>query len=832
MRRLLPYTFLFVLSVAFNTVKAQSCFNINAGKDTSISCQQACLNLTVKVPDVKSSEDYKAIPIAYNPYPFVNANGVEYNRFYEDDRYSGEIILPFTFCFYGQNYTSCVVGTNGIVTFDIATNKNKVNAYILDSPIPRDGGVPDDQNEPYYPRAAIMGPYHDIDPDPATTSPQQRKRKMEYIIQGNAPCRKFVLNFYEIPYFLCPNEIITQQMVLYEGTGIIDIFIEKKPVACSMSTNDGTAILGIQNWERNKAVVASGRNNTIWAANKEGWRFVPNGTTSLLSRVQLYKNNILIGTGTTVNLGTGELEATFTNVCQSEDSMSYVVRAFYKKCDNPAIETEGSDTVIVYKPILPLIATHTPILCNGSLSTITVTSPVGPGIQYSINGGASWQNSTVFTKSGGNYTILTRGGNTHCATSGNVIVNEPLRLSAVSNSNNTTCAGNDGKIIITATGGTPAYEYSVNNGATYQNSNTFLLQPGNYNNIKIKDANGCLTNTSSAIAFVDEMFLALTTDTTVCSGSPVILNTQTNNQTTIFNWAPATGLNNPAIKNPVATPADTVTYTLLAQWGVCRRTATTTLNILRKPIVNAGKDTIICNNTSAFLQGAITNLSGTVNYKWMPALFITPANSLTAVTTPPNSQLYTLAVTDNYGCNFIVKDEVLVTVRPAVKAFAGNDTNAVYGIPHQLLGNGGINYTWKPSSPLVNSVVQNPLATLYADTYFTLTVTNDIGCSDADEVLIKVYKGPAYYIPNAFTPNADGVNDVLKPISVGIAATNDFRIFNRFGQVVFETREIQKGWNGMFKGKKADAGTYIWMINGTANNGKIIEMKGSVLLIQ
>jgi gliding motility-associated-like protein len=132
----------------------------------------------------------------------------------------------------------------------------------------------------------------------------------------------------------------------------------------------------------------------------------------------------------------------------------------------------------------------------------------------------------------------------------------------------------------------------------------------------------------------------------------------------------------------------------------------------------------------------------------------------------------------------------------------------------------------------VNSVVPNPLATLYADTYFTLTVTNDIGCSDADEVLIKVYKGPAYYIPNAFTPNADGVNDVLKPISVGIAATNYFRIFNRFGQVVFETREIQKGWNGMFKGKKADAGTYIWMINGTANNGKIIEIKGSVLLIQ
>jgi gliding motility-associated-like protein len=832
MRWILPYTFLFVLSVAFNTVTAQSCFNINAGNDTSISCLQACLNLKVKVPDVKSSEDYKAIPIAYTPYPFINANGVEYNRFYEDDRYSDEIILPFTFCFYGQNYTSCVVGTNGIVTFDVATNKNKVNAYILDSPVPRDGGVPDDQNEPYYPRAAIMGPYHDIDPDPTTTSPQQPKRRMEYIIEGNAPCRKFILNFYEIPYFLCPKEIVTQQMVLYEGTGIIDIFIEKKPVACSMSTNTGTAILGIQNWERDKAVVVSGRNNTVWAANKEGWRFVPNGTTSLLSQVQLYKNNILIGTGTTVNLGTGELEATFTNVCQPEDSMSYVVRAFYKKCDNPAIETEGSDTVIVYKPVAPLITNHTPILCNGTLSTITVTSPVGAGIQYSINAGASWQTGITFTKPAGNYTILARSNNTLCSTEGNVIVNEPLPLSATAKSNNTTCAGNDGKITITANGGTPLYQYSVNNGITYQNSNTFLLQPGLYNTIKIKDANNCLTNAAAEITFVDQLFLSLPADTTLCSGTPLVLTPKTNNQTDTFIWIPATGLNNSTIKNPVATPADTITYVLTAKWGICQRTSNVKMNILRKPIVNAGKDTIICNKTTAFLNGTASQLSGTVNYKWSPGYLVTPASSSAAVTNPVNSQLYTLTVTDNYGCNFSVNDNVLVTVRPPVKAFAGNDTNAVYGMPHQMFATGGTNYTWQPAFALVNNFAQNPVATLYADTYFTLLVTNDIGCSATDDVLIKVYKGPAYYIPNTFTPNGDGRNDVFKVTAVGIAVTRYFRIFNRYGQIVFETGDIQKGWDGMFKGKKADSGTYIWMISGTANNSKIIDMKGSVLLMQ
>src|SRR5207342_455620 len=99
-----------------------------------------------------------------------------------------------------------------------------------------------------YPRATIMGPFHDIDPSNAT--PQQPGRKMEYIIVGTAPCRKFVLNFYTIPYYVCAAQLVTQQIVLYEGTGIIDIFLKDKPFACGASTNNGRAILGIQNWNQ------------------------------------------------------------------------------------------------------------------------------------------------------------------------------------------------------------------------------------------------------------------------------------------------------------------------------------------------------------------------------------------------------------------------------------------------------------------------------------------------------------------------------------------------------------------------------------------------------
>ncbi len=834
MKFFLPFTFLLVFTTFISDVKAQSCFNINAGNDTTISCLQACLDLKAKVPDVKSTDDYKVVPITYNPYPFINsATGIEYNPFYLDDLYSPEIVLPFTFCFFGQNYTRCAVGTNGVITFDVATNANTVNAYILDETIPFAGGIPNEINNSYYPRAAIMAPYHDIDPDPTTTFPQQPRRRMEYVIEGNAPCRKFILNFYDIPYYMCPTEIVSQQTILYEGTGIIDIFIEKKPSACNQSSNGGTAILGIQNWDRDKAVVVPGRNNTVWTANKEGWRFVPSGSTSLLNRIELYKNNTLITAASNiVDLGNGELEASFAGICQTEDSMSYTIKAFYDKCDNPAIETEGSDTIIVYKTLTPVAANTTPILCNGALSTITISAPIGAGIEYSINNGTTWQTSTVFNVSGGNYIILARGTAANCSTNGNITINEPAVLKATANATNTTCAGNDGKIVVTAADGTPPYQYSINNGNLYQSSNIFLVQPGNYNNIIVKDANGCTANTSASILFTDQMFLTIKADTTVCAGVPVTLNVQTNNETTSFEWLPATGLNNTAIKNPIATLTDTLSYTVTASWGVCRRSGTTKVNILRKPIVNAGADTIVCYNTSAFLNGSVTNTSGAVNYNWLPVNSVSSVNTGFTSASPANTQLYTLTVTDNYICNFTEKDSILVTVRPIVKAFAGNDTIAVLGIPHQLFANGGTSYAWTPSSSLSNPFIANPLATLNKDTYFTLTVTNDIGCKGTDAVLVKVYKGPAFYLPNAFSPNGDGLNDIFKPLQVGITSTAYFKVFNRFGEIVFSTTQKNKGWDGTLNGKKADQGNYVWLIKGIDNTGKVLQIKGSVMLIR
>lgn len=667
--------------------------------------------------------------------------------------------------------------------------------------------------------------------------------KIEWRVEGTAPCRRFVVSYYRISNFDlngCPDappgggsNLCTMQAVLYEGSGIIDVFYANKP-ACTAYQN-GLAIAGVQSWSQMEAITLPGKNCTVWTSRQEGYRYVPSGSTSLLDSVALYKNGVWIKSGTTTSLGNGELEATFSNVCQTEDSMSYVVRAFYRQCDNPTVQTEGSDTMIVYKSLNPIQTNATDVLCHGSATgKITVTSPLDPSIEYSINGGVSWQTSPTFNVPVGNYTIDARVISSQCGGRSAVItINEPLALSSSSNPSFSNCANNTGTISVSASGGTPAYQYSIDNGVNYQASNIFSnLAVGNYNNILVKDANGCTVSTSAVVTLNDTMRLELGTDTTICFGSKITLLPQTNAQTDTFKWTPAAGLDYDTAKNPVASPNDTTKYYLLAKWGICQRNDSITVNILHKPVADAGKDTTICYKTNALLVGNATNLSGTVNYLWAPPDSLNTPNLPTTVARIDTTRKFVLTVTDNYGCSFSVSDSMWVYMMPPLIVDAGNDTNAIKGRPHQLLGSGGINYVWSPARPLNNPFIAKPLATLFNDTYFTVTVTDAIGCTASDAVFIKVYDGPNYYIPNAFTPNGDGLNDVFRPVPVGIQETEYFRAFDRYGQLLFETKKWMDGWDGTFKGKKAPGGTYVWMIKGIDKNGRVVEMQGTVILIR
>lgn len=166
------------------------------------------------------------------------------------------------------------------------------------------------------------------------------------------------------------------------------------------------------------------------------------------------------------------------------------------------------------------------------------------------------------------------------------------------------------------------------------------------------------------------------------------------------------------------------------------------------------------------------------------------------------------------------------------KAFAGNDTIIATGQTIQLNGAGGEIYKWSPATGLSATDIANPTAAFLHDAELVLTASTIVGCATTDTVRFKVYDGPQIYVPSAFSPNNDGRNDEFKFIAVGMKSVDRFEVYNRWGQLLYSSSGISKGWNGKAFGTSQPSGTYVWMIKGIDLIGTPHFKKGTVTLIR
>lgn len=166
--------------------------------------------------------------------------------------------------------------------------------------------------------------------------------------------------------------------------------------------------------------------------------------------------------------------------------------------------------------------------------------------------------------------------------------------------------------------------------------------------------------------------------------------------------------------------------------------------------------------------------------------------------------------------------------------FAGNDTVIVKGEYVNFNASGGISYEWIPADLLTNPLIGNPSG-FYPDTgryNYVVKITSVQGCVSRDTMQVLVVNQSALFVPSAFSPNGDGLNDFLKPLGVGYSDVRFFRVFNRFGQMVFNGEDFTRGWDGTFKGRPADVGVYYWLLGVTDRFGKDAQMKGDVTLVR
>jgi gliding motility-associated-like protein len=198
---------------------------------------------------------------------------------------------------------------------------------------------------------------------------------------------------------------------------------------------------------------------------------------------------------------------------------------------------------------------------------------------------------------------------------------------------------------------------------------------------------------------------------------------------------------------------------------------------------------------------------------------------------------YVLSVTDILGCPKPKHDTMTVFVLPKIIPFAGKDTMVVVGQPLQFNATGGTSYQWSPATDLDETDISNPIG-FYNGNYdsirYKVIVRNAAGCPDSAYVTVRIFRtNPMFFVPNAFTPNRDGNNDFFRPIAVGMSRMDYFRVYNRWGQLVYSTTSFESpGWDGRIKGEDQGSNTYVWVVKGSDYTGKEVFAKGTVTLIR
>lgn len=219
------------------------------------------------------------------------------------------------------------------------------------------------------------------------------------------------------------------------------------------------------------------------------------------------------------------------------------------------------------------------------------------------------------------------------------------------------------------------------------------------------------------------------TDVAICTGTSATLNASGG---TTYSWLPGTGLDNPAINNPVANPSANTTYTVTVTDALgCSQTDTVVVTVNPLPTATALADTTLCAGKSKKLSAG-----GGTSYAWLPTAGLSVANIDNPVATPLSTTTYTVTVTNSFNCN--ATSSVVITVNNLPLANAGTDASICPGASTTLNASGGISFSWLPITGLTNPAINNPAANPTATTTYTITVTDANGCSNTDSVKVII----------------------------------------------------------------------------------------------
>ncbi|MEI8280608.1 MAG: PKD domain-containing protein [Bacteroidota bacterium] len=812
---------------------------VQANPDTAI-CAGNCANLYVissntTIHDVLPTYTGSTIPWA--PYPFVGSNIVSIPQ---DDYYGPVTNLPFSFCFFGQAHNAITIGSNGEVSFDI-TQALLYCPWSLAS-----GALPASNTNAT--EDCIMGAYYDMYPILGGT--------ISYATYGSAPCRVFVVSWSQVPEFSCNSSLGTQQVVMYESSNIIDIYVQSRP-SCS-SWNSDYSILGIENAAGSVFYTPAGYNPKTGAITNYAYRFTPNPAATPPTVTYTWTNQ---STGAVVGNGAA------TQVCfpanQPPGPVSYICHAHFTA---GCAQSDTYDTVTVNIGtglVASFNATYNKnCVADTVFFTNTTVTPLdtciwdfGDGSPTVMFTGATANSNTshVYTAGGPYYihmTAMTQG----C----HVTIIDTINVTFGSMTTNFSYLVHPGCLndtvnftnLSTITPGVIDSSYwDFGDGTTQYLTGPNAVAPtshiyssaGSYVVRLITMTYHCIdTMTQTVTINHNPVIAAFTVDRdSICRGTAVHYTNNSSGDGITSSWAFGDGATSTAI-NPVHTftTSNLLTTVLTVTDSVgCVATASHNFEIIHIAVHMPFPDTMTCLTTDSVILVASTDAPSYFTnfiYNWSPAGNIGRTDTImTSFFSGLDSTYvyhFTATATAPFGC--IAEDSMVVHAHMPIHLLDVSTMATIdYGSSIRLHARGAYYYTWTPVNCLDNPNMGDPVATPLEPTYFTVIGFSEGGCVDSAHVQVNI-RYPEHYVPSAFSPNGDGKNDIFRISNIKFHSLLEFRVFNRWGEEVFSTLDPNGGWDGTYNGNPCDIGTYHYLIRVVNAQGIELTDLGDVTLVR
>ncbi|CAN5901852.1 hypothetical protein BH11BAC7_BH11BAC7_23600 [soil metagenome] len=883
-RRILFLLFsIFTIFPIVLTGQSSSCITADAlGSDTI--CTAQCAVLFSNIQGTRQTNIYVSNSIPYTPYSFTGGNPVLVNL---DDLWSPLVNIPFCFEFYGNTYNQLVIGTNGVITFDVS-QANGNCPWTINVGAPNVG----------LPLNSIMAPFHDIIPTQQTAAGQT---SINWQVYGTAPCRSFVVNWNDVAMFGngCGALTSSSQVVLHESTNLIEIFIREKSVCAAW--NNGAAIEGLQNASGTFATIYPGRNFPVnWSAVNDGVEFRPAGGPNYSIQWLDPANNV-VGTMSSVQ------------VCPAQTT-TYTLQVTNTTCNGiPAVIT---DTVTVFVTPSNLTTTDSIVYpacsgsCNGSIDLFPVNGipPYVFNWTPNVSSGPSASGLCV-----GTYVIeITDGSGCSNIIAVNLTPPPPFSLSSLATPS--ICNDSTGTALVSISGGTAPFTIYWSNGDT-----TLLLTglPAGSYLVYVTDSSGC---PDSLYVVIGQIGLSMGTTWTpqVCNGDCSTTATVTvlnGIPPYTYNWLPYGG------SSPLADSLCSGLFSCIVSDSIgCQSTAVFQISSPSPVVITPASNQTICIGEGTTISALVTGGTAPYTYSWNNGLPPLSSNYIT----PTQTTIYTVIATDANGCTSVLQSTLVKVTNTPVPGFSSpeatcppvmvnftnltdtavtyfwnfgdpssgaNDTSTLFSLSH-MYNNGGnyvvtliaVNaYGCTDTIAIPNAVQVPPAAhagitanasalssldpvvflnnesanSVFYQLYFgdgdsLITTSNGPythaydslgtftvmliawsanGCPDTAWLSITIEEPTSFFVPNAFTPNGDGKNDVFMPLGNNVKQLR-LLIFNRWGELLFESNDMNQGWDGTFKGTKVQEDVYVWKVLYEDNLQGKHELIGRVSLIR